>query len=138
MNRSRALSLLRGYYVLTPLWGLAEILLKIPMRVGFFISVPAGRGLYYFGCMACGVAMFRWPRMAPYLGMGESALNIAILVVGLMHPIVSISLDTLARGAWDAPLQMASLLNFCLAGSVSLLSYYVNAHPVEPKQKILS
>ena len=138
MNRSRALSLLRGYYVLTPLWGLAEILLKIPMRVGFFISAPGGRGLYYFGCMACGVAMFRWPRMAPYLGMGESALNIAILVVGLMRPILSLSLDAIEPETWDPPVQMASLLNFFLAGSVSLISYYMNAHPTDPKQNRLS
>lgn len=138
MNRSRALSLLRGYYVLTPLWGLAEILLKIPLRVGFFISSPGERGLYYLGCTACGVAMFRWPRAAPYLGMGESSLNIAILVVGLMRPILSLSLDSIERGTWDPPIQMASMLNFLLAGTVSLISYYGNTHPTEPNQDPLS
>jgi hypothetical protein len=82
--------------------------------------------------------MFRWPRAAPFLGMAESSLSIAILVVGLMRPILTLSLDTLERGTWDPPVQMASLLNFFLAGSVSLISYYVNVHPVDPKQKCIS
>lgn len=82
--------------------------------------------------------MFRWPRAAPYLGMAESSLNIAILIVGFMRPILSLSMDSIERGTWDPPVQMASLLNFFLAGSVSLISYYVNAHPTDPKQNRLS
>ena len=132
MNRPRALDLLRGYYAITPLLAIAEILLNVPFRVGSFISSPGGRGLYYVGCTACAVAMFRWPRSARFLSLGESSLNIGILIVGLMQPLFSISVDAIQQGTWEPSHPTASLINFLLAGSVSLISFYLSA-PSRPQ-----
>lgn len=136
LKNNKFLLILRNYYLLTPLWAVAELILKVPLRVGSFISSPVWRGIYYVGCTLSGLAMFRWPRTAGLLSLSESVLNMTILVVGFMNPLLTISMDAVERGSWDPLTPMASLLNFILAGTVSLISYYSISLPTNSNQSV--
>ncbi|MBL0351106.1 MAG: hypothetical protein IPP68_12175 [Elusimicrobia bacterium] len=124
----RSIDWLRRYYAATPLFGVADLLFHVPLRVGPFIGAPWARTLYYSLCTAAAVVMYRWPRSSAVIGMVESSANIFILVLGVMMPILSVSIEAIGQGVGPSPLGLSALGNFMLSGTVSVASYHLNAH----------
>ena len=111
---------LRGYYFSTPLFVLADSLLGLDFRISG-LHVPGQRLAYYGFCMLCALLLWFRPRLSPLVGMGESSVNLAILMVSVMLPILRPELD--GNGDY-AGLQGMNIINFILTGGVLLAAFY--------------
>jgi len=111
---------LQVYYYCTPLFLLADSLLGLDFRVSG-LHAPGYRLAYYGFCMLCAMLLWYRPRLSALVGMGESSVNLAILMVGVMLPIMRPDLD--GNGAYPV-LQGMNLLNFILTGGVLLAAFY--------------
>jgi hypothetical protein len=111
---------LRSYYFSTPLFVLADSLLGLDFRVSG-LHAPGQRFAYYGFCMLCALLLWFRPRLSPLVGMGESSVNLTILMVSVMLPILRPELD--AAGAYTG-LQGMNILNFSLTGGVLLAAFY--------------
>jgi hypothetical protein len=117
---SRHSNWLRGYYYSTPLFMLADSLLGLAFRISG-LHAPGYRFAYYGFCMLCALLLWYRPRLSPLVGMGESSVNLAILMVSVMLPIMRPDLD--GNGAHPG-LQGMNILNFILTGGVLLAAFY--------------
>ena len=113
---------LQGYYFSTPLFVLADSLLGLDFRVSG-LQNPAWRFAYYGVCMLFALLLWYRPRFSPLIGMGESSVNLTILMVSVMLPVMRPELDGDGIG-----LQGMQLLNFILTGGVLLAAFYSAQH----------
>ena len=120
MTDSKHSNWLRGYYFSTPLFMLADSLLGLDFRISG-LPVPGYRVVYYGFCMLCALLLWYRPRLAPLVGMGESSVNLTILMVSVMLPILQPDLD--GNGAYQG-LQGMNILNFILTGGILLAAFY--------------
>ena len=120
MPDTRHSNWLRGYYFCTPLFVLADSLLGLDFRVSG-LHAPGYRLAYYGFCMLCALLLWYRPRLSPLVGMGESSINLAILMASVMLPILRPNLD--GSGAYIG-LQGANIINFILTGGVLLAAFY--------------
>ena len=120
MTGSKHNNWLQGYYYSTPLFILADSLLGLDFRISG-LHVPGYRFAYYGFCMLCALLLWYRPRLSPLVGMGESSVNLTILMVSVMLPIMRPNLD--GNGAYPG-LQGMNLLNFLLTGGVLLAAFY--------------
>lgn len=111
---------LRGYYFSTPLFVLADSLLGLDFRVSG-LHAPGYRLAYYGFCMLCALLLWYRPRLSALVGMGESSVNLAILMASVMLPVLRPEPDGI--GAYIG-LQGANIINFVLTGSVLLAAFY--------------
>jgi len=115
---------LRGYYFSTPLFVLADSLLGLDFRISG-LHAPGYRLAYYGCCILCALLLWYRPRLSPLVGMGESSVNLAILMVSVMLPILRP--DVNAAGL-PAGLQGMQIINFILTGGVLLAAFYAAQH----------
>ena len=111
---------LRGYYFSTPLFLLADGLLGLDFRISG-LHVPGYRFAYYGFCMLCALLLWYRPRLSPLVGMGESSINLTILMVSVMLPILR---PDLAGSGTYPGLQGMHLVNFILTGGILLTAFY--------------
>src|SRR5688500_14756527 len=78
--------LLELYYLGTPLFALADLALGVPIRAAGLEDPPLRVG-YYALAFLLGLVVYRWPDSSAFVGMGESAVNLAILMVSLMTAV---------------------------------------------------
>jgi hypothetical protein len=71
--------------------------------------------------MLCALLLWYRPRLSPLVGIAESSVNLAILMVSVMLPILLPDLDR--PGAYIG-LQGTNIINFILTGSVLLAAFY--------------
>ena len=111
---------LRAYYLATPLFAGLDVFLRIPIRaVG--LESPAARIVYYVGSFLVGLVMFRRPSLAPLLAMGESAVNLTLLMAAVLVPIWSMAESPDGTPVADLP---DRVLNLALSGSVLVWSFH--------------
>jgi len=115
---------LQGYYYCTPLFVLADYLLGLDFRVSG-LHAPAYRLGYYGFCVLCALLLWSRPRLSPLVGMGESSVNLAILMVSVMLPVLRP--DPEGSGPYIG-LQGANIINFILTGGVLLATFYSAQH----------
>ena len=53
----------------------------VSLRVPFLDALPGAKAIYYAADVACGVAIALRPRWTAAIGLGESTINIAFLVL---------------------------------------------------------
>src|SRR6185503_5601579 len=82
--------LLTAYYLFaTPLFAALDLGLSAPIRaVG--VERPSVRLGYYAATFALGWIMRARPLLAPWLAMGESAVNLTLLMMSVLVPIWSL------------------------------------------------
>jgi hypothetical protein len=68
-------------YWSTPLFVALDFLYGVSLRIPFLDALPGAKVAYYAADLACGVAIALWPRWTAAIGLGESALSIALLVL---------------------------------------------------------
>jgi hypothetical protein len=108
------------YYLATPVFAALDLLAGLSFRaVG--LESPTYRGLYYAAALALGVAMRARPALAPWLAMGESAVNLTLLMAAVLVPIWSLGESLDPAGVADLPARVA---NLALSGSVLVYSFY--------------
>ena len=78
---------IQAYYLATPAFAVLDFVAGVNVRTAFLGDGPLGRLLYYALAFACGLATARWPARAPLVGLLESGVNIAwlILAVGIRY-----------------------------------------------------
>ncbi len=119
----RHASLIRGYYLATPLFGLLDFALGASVRVAAVAS-PGWRLLYYALAFASGLLM-RWrPRWTPFVGLAESSINIFLLVLGVLFPIFAAPARMAEGLDPGVAFGVSRLINVFLSGSVLVLSFY--------------
>jgi hypothetical protein len=113
---------IQAYYWATSVFFLADLTLGANLRAA---ALPRAelRYLYYVLCFGCAFSCHRWPQHAAWIGMGESAVNIFLLIFSVMGPIIALPDAFLAGGDAGAPMSTAKLLNFVVSGTVLWLSF---------------
>jgi hypothetical protein len=92
----------------------------VPIRaVG--VESPAVRLGYYAATFALGWVMKARPLLAPWLAMGESAVNLTLLMASVLIPIWSLGETLDFAAVADLP---DRVLNLALSGSVLVYSFY--------------
>lgn len=125
--RSELLSarpLLAYYLGGTPLFFLLDAGLHFSVRASFFQD-PWARFGYYLFCIACGAVCWFYPKRAPLVGVGESAVNITLLIVGFMVPILSMTDAVIADPAAPivSPVTTQGIINFMIAGGMAWVAF---------------
>lgn len=128
--RPGSAGLLPAYYLLaTPAFALLDV------GGGPALRVPGLPGLlprmgYYALLLLLGWIALRSRRAAPWVGMGESVVNLFLLFLSILLPIWSLPELVLAEGgggAADAGLSTpVSLVNAALSGSVLIWSFHAH------------
>jgi hypothetical protein len=110
------------YYWATALFFLADLTVGASFRAAG-LPHDAARYMYYVLCLGCAFACRRWPQYAGWVGMGESAVNIFLLILSVMGPIFALP-DALLAGQ-DAGVAMppGKVVNFVISGTVMWLSF---------------
>ncbi|MEQ9398357.1 MAG: hypothetical protein RJQ04_04235 [Longimicrobiales bacterium] len=116
---------LAAYYLATPLFAVIDAGFGAPIRVAG-IESPGVRWAYYAGLVALGFLCRARPSVAPWVGMGESAVNILLLILAVMLPIWSIPGEILSGGEVEGPFSRVSLANFVLSGGALVWSFHRN------------
>jgi hypothetical protein len=112
-----------AYLLSTPVFVVADLLFDMPFRVAALADSNL-RFFYYGGVMLCGVLTYARPATAPWVGMGESATNLLLLMLSILLPIWNMP-DAIMSGApLEGPFDQMSLVNVVLSGSVLLYGYY--------------
>ena len=122
---SNRASLFAVYYLATPLFVVADLLLGVNIRVAA-LSDAGSRSAYYLFAFACGVLCHWRPRMTPVIGIVESSLNVLLLVLSIMLPLLELQEAVFADEPWVVPFSAMSLGNFILSGTVLVASFHLH------------
>ncbi len=117
--------LLTAYYMATPLFVLADAGLGLPVRAAAFSDMGA-RLTYYVGLILLGLLCRARPRVTPWVGMGESSVNLFTLLLSVLLPIWSAPDVILAGGTPDALLDGPALVNVMLSGGTLIWAFHLN------------
>jgi hypothetical protein len=115
---------IQAYFLATPLFAILDLVGGINVRIAFLDGGPVFRGAYYAVAFACGLAVMRWPARAPLVGLVESGVNIAWLILGAGIRYLG-ALD--AAAAEDAlpraPFEGLELLNLVVSATILAVAY---------------
>jgi hypothetical protein len=115
-------SLIQAYYWATSVFVLVDLTLGANLRAAALPQAEL-RYLYYGLCFGCAVACRRWPQHAPWVGIGESAVNIFLLIFSVMGPIFALPEVLLEGGDAGVLMTPAKLINFLISGGLLWLSF---------------
>ncbi len=114
-----------GYYLLGTL-----VFVALDLLFGAQLRAPGlgeagGRWGYYAALLVLGGVALRNPRLAPWIGMGESLVNLVLVFLSVLLPIWSLP-EVLGAGGEpaDAVMGPAQLLGVALAGVVLIVGLY--------------
>lgn len=124
--------LLTIFYLATPAFLAMDLAFGVPLRVTALAS-PGLRYAYYAFSMGCGVATHTRPRIAPFVGLFESSLNLLMLVLSIMLPIFALSDQAFADEAFSVPFTPAMLGNVVLSGTILIASFHIHQAKISQK-----
>lgn len=117
--------LLAYYLGATPLFFVLDAAWDLSVRASFFDDL-ATRFAYYGFCLVCGGLAWKFPHRAPWIGLGESAASIVLLVVSFMAPILTVAGQVAADpfAPITAPVTVEQIVNFAIAGGAAVWSFH--------------
>ncbi len=119
-----ALRLIQAYYLSSPLFFLFGIWWGVELRASF-IPGSGLRFLYYVGISGLGLLTYLRPRAAPWVAMGESSVNLFLILLWILLPVFELSEAALERGAMGVPYTpLEVLVNGGLAGSFFIVGFH--------------
>jgi len=119
-----ALRWIQGYYLASPIFFLVGLWWGTEVRVTF-LPDPGARFLYYLVLSALGLLTHFRPKVAPWVALGESSLNLLLIILWIMVPIYTLAEGAMETGAATLPYTPGQVLvNGLLAGSFFLLGFY--------------
>ena len=131
----KILSIIKAYYWATPLFLLLDLLLGIDVRVSAFVYHPVYKGIYYVFCFVC-MAIVVWkPSASALVGLIESSINTAILCVGMMLSVYLMGDLAIEEMESFSPVTGERVINFILAGSICVSSFYRNVSAVSHRSR---
>jgi hypothetical protein len=115
---------IQGYYLASPLFFLAGLWWGMEVRVTF-IPDPGWRFLYYLVLTSLGLLSYFLPRVAAWVALGESSLNLFLIMLWILLPIYALPGDALGAGPVSLPYTAGQVLvNGLLAGTFFLFGFY--------------
>jgi hypothetical protein len=117
------LSLLRWYYLATPLFWLVGAIWGVNVRVAFLDDFPVGRNAYYLLCFVFGVVMLRAPQYASRLAFAESAANLGLLIISVLAWYVRMLDWAASPSVAVRAVTTTELVSFVLTSVVAGVSY---------------
>ena len=114
---------LQGYYLGTPVFIILDLAFNAPIRVSFVESLLL-RGLYYGVCVVCGLVCYMRPASAPWIGIGESSINLLLLLLSVMIPIYNVAEAAAMGGEIAVPFTTSTMINVLLCGSVLIFTFH--------------
>ena len=114
---------LQGYYLGTPVFIILDLAFNAPIRVSFVESLWL-RGLYYLACVVCGLVCYTRPASAPWIGIGESSINLLLLILSVMIPIYNVAEAAAVGGEIVLPYTASTMMNVLICGSVLVLTFH--------------
>ena len=125
--RSRFATLAGVYYLLaTPFFAILDYVVGANIRVAFLDGHPGLRALYYAIALACGAVVLARPRLAPVVGVTESAANIGFLIIGVFVAYLGMLDDAGGPGDIVNPFTQRAIVNLVISATWGYASY-VNA-----------
>lgn len=119
-----AARLLRAWYLATPVLVLLDLAFGLNVRAAFLDTWPS-RLAYYAMAFACGLAVQRWPGRAALVGVVESGVNIAWLIIAVSLRYLGALDAALADDpAAGAPFTGNEIVNLVLSAVVLIVSYF--------------
>jgi hypothetical protein len=120
----RGAGLIKGYYLASPLFLVFSLWWDLEVRATF---IPHhGLRLTYYGFItALGILTHYRPGSAPWVAMGESLLNLVLIMLWILLPIYGLADGDPLAGPAGVPYTAGQVLvNGALAGAVFLLGFY--------------
>jgi hypothetical protein len=117
------LRLIRGYYLGTPIFFLADVLFGLNIRVAFLDQWPTGKMVYYVFAFVLGILAWRKPEWTAKIGLIDSGANVLLIILSVMVWYGAV-LDA-AGSDFGMPVAPSSqaLANFVLSSVIAGASY---------------
>ena len=115
--------IIAAYLLATPAFVVADLAFDMPFRVAALADSNL-RFLYYGASMLCGGLTYVRPAAAPWVGMGESATNLFLLMLSILLPIWNMPDAIMSGASIEGPFDQMSLLNVVLSGSMLIYGFY--------------
>ena len=113
--------ILPWYYAATVLFMLLDYGFGVNVRIAFLEPFPAARMGYYLVCFACLALMIWRPGWTSVVGLVESVVTLAALIINMALRSMMVTHDVFAAEA--GPVTMAEIVNFLIAGGAAYVSY---------------
>lgn len=110
------------YYAATLLFLFLDYGADISLRLTFLDGLPAWRLAYYAFLIGCFVLMLKWPQWENVIGLVESVVTVAGIIIATGMRVILVSDEMIEGGR--VPLNMRELANFVLSGAMAYVSYY--------------
>ncbi len=117
MNRN----ILRIYYAATALFVSLDYGFGVNVRAAFLEAAPNLRLLFYVALFACFAVTLWRPAWSNVVGLVESVVTLAALIINMALRSMMVTHDVLAPDA--GPVTMAEVVNFVIAGGAAYVSY---------------
>lgn len=116
---------IRWYYLATPVFAALDLVVGASIRAAG-IANPLGRAAYYLFALACGLLLRARPRWAPLIGIGESSVNLFVLILSILGPLFLMP-GRIAEGANpEFAFGLGRMVNVLLSGGVLIWSFQGN------------
>ena len=119
----RSFNLVAAYYLVTPAFAVADLVFHAPIRVAG-LTDPAHRLAYYAVVFALGLFCRARPEATPFVGIGESTVNLLLLFVAILLPIWSLPDQILSGGPVEGGLSGIKIANALLSGTALVVSFH--------------
>ncbi len=120
----RRIHLISGYYLSSPVFLLFGLWWGWEVRVSFLPDLRT-RFLYYLFISGLGLLTHFRPASGPWVAMGESTLNLVLILLWILLPIYTLPTSDLGSGGAEVPYTVGEVLvNGLLAGSFFLVGFY--------------
>lgn len=113
------------YLVGTVAFAALDWILAAPIRATF-LDRPQQRLVYYVALLGLGLLCRAKRQWAPLVGLGESAVNLFLVIASIMLPVFSLVDAVDAGGPMTLPFTTWTLLNVLITGSVLIVSFQQN------------
>jgi hypothetical protein len=115
---------IQWYYLSSPFFFLIGLWWGWEVRVTF-IPDAGWRLLYYVVLSGLGLLSHFRPGSAPWVALGESSLNLILIILWILVPIYALPGDAMGAGPVSLPYTAGQVLvNGLLAGSFFLVGFY--------------
>ena len=128
-----AARMIRGLYLATPLFAVADLMFGLNLRTSFLDASPALRWVYYLAATAAGLVTWRWPRTTSLVGVVESSLNIALTVLGA--GLAYAGLTDYAEEAAQSPFTAESVTGLLIATTALIVSHVASHAALSREQR---
>lgn len=117
---------LKYYYLLTPVFVLADIVFGVNLR----ISIPGGPEAieysYYAVCFISAFFVFKTALSAAIFSLAECVINILLLALSVMWPIIMLGHQVSSEAPSTFTFGMPELIHFIIAGGVLIYAFHAN------------